>query len=280
MHQRLFKIGLERTYTDLSLRVNGESIKKLSLLAEILPISLITPQSYRIIEEGPEYRRKLLNWGVFHVEPSFNSVMMEYTKSTVQRNKALHLSSNELRVWDLTYVEHALKVSSHQEAYFEHLHRAFFEITRDIPFLADIELTFYKGWPHKEELSEVVTKMREQDRERGFTYAGPHRSDIIIKVNGQPARNQLSRGQMKILFSAIALAQAKITQERRGEAPIILFDDLSSELDDQSVGLISQLLNQLNAQLFITTVDPSRLTQGGWLRNPGMFHVEHGRFLS
>jgi len=280
MHQRLLKIGLERSSTDLSMRVNGESITKLSLLAEILPITLITPQSYRIIEEGPEYRRKLLNWGVFHVEPSFNSVMMDYTKSSIQRNKALQLTSKELKVWDLTYVEQALKVSSQQQAYFEHLHKAFFEITRDIPFLVDIELSFYKGWPHKEQLSEVIAKMREQDRERGFTYAGPHRSDIIIKVNGQPARNHLSRGQMKILFSGIALAQARITQERRGEAPIILFDDLSSELDDHSVGLITHLLNQLNSQIFLTAVDPSRLTQGGWLRNPGMFHVEHGQFHS
>ncbi len=279
-YKQKYRIGLQKLSRELSIRINGNAVKKLSVLAELLPITLITPQTYRIIEEGPEYRRRLLNWGVFHVEHSFNNIMTNFNRAMAQRNGALKVRNTKVRTWDSVYVEHAISVSQLQTAYVEKLTPIIFELTSDIDFLKRLEIEFYKGWPDEVDLMDALKGAYIQDCERGYTFSGPQRSDLVLKIAGQPVKNHLSRGQMKVLITAILISKNLLQKAISGDSPILLVDDLPAELDNSSLNMIAQMIKRMDGQHFITAVDQSKITSLTWSGSTQVFHVEHGAFTT
>ena len=92
------RVGLQKTKNITNIKLNGNPVKKLSEIVKAIPISLITPQTYKILDEGPEFRRRLINWGVFHVEHQFANVARKYTRALAQRNQALKGSSRDIDI--------------------------------------------------------------------------------------------------------------------------------------------------------------------------------------
>ena len=106
---------------------------------------------------------------------------------------------------------------------------------------------------------------------------GPHRADIEFKLDGMATKHILSRGQQKVLITCILKSQIKVLEQRTGKRAVLLYDDLDSELDADSLVYVSNLLAELNAQTFITTINPDKLSILANKAESGMFHVEHGR---
>ena len=273
------RIGLEKKGSQTRLRIDGRSIIRVSELARLLPIALVTPMSHRILEEGPRNRRRLINWGLFHVEHDFKGLMADFSKSLLQRNNALRRGGKELSVWDETFAQCAENVSVRQERYFEELRSHLLSLCGEIYFLKKLELSFNRGWAQGDDLREAIAKRRTQDRENGYTHAGPQRSDLLFKIDGAPIRQILSRGQQKVLIALILISQAKLLEQARGEKPVFLFDDLQSELDQDSVELICGLLNRQQLQTVITSLSTKGILAMPWSNEPRLFHVEHGVFV-
>jgi DNA replication and repair protein RecF len=278
--QQEHRIGFYRTKTNTQVKIDGQQANKLSLLAKNLPTVLITPNSHRLIEEGPEHRRRILNWGVFHVEHQFQSKMAKFSRSLVQRNTALRTGSKDLHVWDKAFLDSAQAVYDSQERYFQKLKQEIYNLTQGMSYLEGLEIKFYKGWNKSFRLSELLKDRLTTDRERGFTGIGPQRADIEISIDSVPTKQLLSRGQQKLLVTIILLAQSKLLEKSTGEKPIFLFDDLESELDNQSIETIWYLLEEQRSQTFITSLRAERLNNYQWSNSIRMFHVEHGRFCS
>lgn len=272
------RIGQNRQGNSAEYRIDGKAATRLSQIAQIFPIILITPQSHRILEEGPENRRRLLNWGVFHVEHEFKAIMADFSRILNQRNNALKKGSRDLSVWNKAFVLQAASVKQSQSRYLDRWRKEFCDICEGIPFLREVEMLYYQGWPKDKELKSVMKEGQERDRELGYTRDGPQRAEILFKVNGLPTKQILSRGQQKILIIVILLAQARLLEQASGEKPVILVDDLKSELDQQSVELICDLLAKQKSQTLITTTEPVELEGFDWGTEPRMFHVEHGCF--
>jgi DNA replication and repair protein RecF len=272
------KIGLERSGSNLRIKIDGVTAKKLSTLAKTLPIVLITPQSHRLIEEGPEHRRRILNWGVFHVEHHYKKTMSKFQKSLLQRNNALRDGAVALDVWNSSFANYATEVAQQQSAYFDSWSHQLKKIIEGIPYFSNLTVTYNRGWPKGEELSEALESRNNIDKEKGYTTLGPHRADIALQLDGKAIKQTLSRGQQKVLITCIFLAQARVFREKIGESPIFLFDDLDSELDTTSINSVLGLIDKIHSQVFITTLNPNRFKHQGWTGSSSLFHVEHGEF--
>jgi DNA replication and repair protein RecF len=110
----------------------------------------------------------------------------------------------------------------------------------------------------------------------GFTQQGPQRADLRIRVNKQPAVEVLSRGQQKLVVSALKLAQGRFLERTAQRHCIYLIDDLPAELDEHNRYQFCQLLEEMQCQAFITSVEPSAL-RSTWRQETSvkMFHVKH-----
>jgi DNA replication and repair protein RecF len=272
-----YRLGLSREGSTTRVRLNGQTVNKLSELASVLPVLLITPNSHRLIEEGPEHRRRLLNWGVFHVEQQYKATIHDFNRALVQRNNALRKGTDDLSVWNRAFVEHAERVHENQTEYFKSWRSVLLDLTNDIDYLKSLDVSFYPGWKKADDITQHLKKQEGSDRERGFTSVGPHRADVQYRVDGDSAKQRLSRGQQKVLISCALIAQSIHQNKITGRKPVMLFDDMDSELDNKSLGYLLEILSIQKNQVLVTTINPQKFGQLSESQDSAMFHVEHGR---
>ncbi len=264
-------LGMRRSTSEIIARMNREPIKKLSTLAKCIPLFLITPNSHELIEKGPEYRRRFIDWGLFHVEPGYGKIIQEYRRVLKQRNAALRESPSECSVWDPGLVRCAERLHQLRDRYIKKISPIFIHVYNELVSTSRISLNYLSGWRHGASLSELLDEKLKIDGERGFTSVGPHRADLSIKVDGIIARDVLSRGQQKLAVVALIIAQTKLASENT--VPILLIDDLSSELDTEHQSKFIHLIHDTRSQTIITSVNSSILEM---IDKFAMFHVEHG----
>lgn len=270
------RVGLLRRGSTLQMRLNGDPVRRLSDLANNLPVALVTPQTHRILDEGPEYRRKLLNWGMFHVEHSYGNLLSSYNRVLVQRNHALRSKNMSLEIWDRQLVQLSEQISEMQLRYVESWNIQILELASSIDSLIPLKLMLHPGWELDRPLETLLQSKVELDRRQGFTSIGSHRADIQIHIEGTAARNYLSRGQQKLLIIIMMLAQALCMEKRRGVLPLFLIDDLQSELDSASQEKIFDIFKSHPLQTIITGTQPHESVLTEIITGTRMFHVEHG----
>ncbi|MGY8821812.1 MAG: DNA replication/repair protein RecF [Pseudomonadales bacterium] len=274
-------LGISRDRSgDVRIRINGQSVRSAAELAETLPLQLINPDSFRLLEGAPKLRRQFLDWGVFHVEPRFLHAWQRLQQALRQRNSWLRhgtLDSASQAAWSRELSAASEEIDGYRRAYIQAL-KPIFEVT--LAALLDLhgfQLSYYRGWDKGRSLAEVLSVSIERDRLMGHTQAGPQRADLRLRVANHNAAETLSRGQQKLVVCALRIAQGHLVSEAKRGQCIYLVDDLPSELDDQHRLALCRLLEQLNCQVFITCVD-SNVLQEGWRQDTpvSMFHVEHG----
>lgn len=264
-------LAMKRSPSEIVARLNRLPVKKLSTLAQRLPLFLITPNTHELIERGPEYRRRFIDWGLFHVEPCYGKVMREYRRILKQRNAALQKIPSQSNAWDPGLIKCAERVNAMRSGYVEKITPIFIDIYSRLTGSRDISLLYQSGWKQGRLFSDQLHEKRVIDGERGFTSVGPHRADITIKVDGVTAREVLSRGEQKMVVIALVLVQVALASE--SHTPVLLIDDLSSELDAEHQYKLFQLLQEFKTQTIITAVN---FNQHDLVDDFAMFHVKHG----
>ncbi len=288
-HLTLFARSLDKTpiglqydlQNGLQIRLNNAPLKRLSDLAFHLPVQLIPANCHQYFELGPKFRRRMVDWGVFHVEHQFNYHWQSYKKVLQQRNAAIktHKPINEITLWDKALTDHGLAITQMRERYLKQLivhFRPFFK--KLCPELADYKfsLRYLRGWNKEYELSEYLHQNLERDRALGYTRSGPHAADWSFRVNDADPYELLSRGQQKLFFLSLSMAQIMIlAEQKKRENTLLLIDDLSSELDWHHQKTVLNTLRELPVQSFIssTNTELEALISG---KNEKRFHVEHG----
>jgi len=279
-------IGLQYSLSaGLSLRLNSAPVKKLSELALHLPLQFIPANCHQIFEQGPRYRRQLLDWALFHVEPQFNFHWQSYKKIVQQRNASLRQrkSNDEIQLWDQQYAQHGETITQYRLQHLDSLLIEFEKIFKYIcPELVTAELTtkYKTGWPKDIDLRHALSKGLERDKQLTYTKNGSHAADWIIRINDGDPAEILSRGQQKLYFIALSLAQTKIVNHKSKEAKassLLLIDDLSSELDTAHQNLVLEQVETSSAQCFITTTDLNICSNIN-VKNK-LFHVKQGRLI-
>ncbi len=266
------RLGIRKDRKTTLVKQNGEIVRKLMDLAKILPIATIAPNIQRIVEEGPVHRRKLLNWGLFHVEHQFGDLISRYNQILKHRNALLGHRSKDLSVWTSQLAESGERISALQSDYLEKWKQEIGSLCECLPQIRGLELTIQKGWKRDQSLVESLEQNYSTDDSRHFTSVGPHRVDIRITFNGHDIRHQFSRGQKKLVSLVLILGQARLFQKISLQRPILLVDDLRAELDKSTFNTILKYINTLGYQTFLTSLD-QEITQE---TVDMMFHVEQG----
>lgn len=273
---------------------NGKK-SKYSTIIQKLAILEIGPRSTELFFSGPQYRRNVLNWGVFHVEHEFYTIWKLANRSLKQRNILLkeasrkHMSLNDkaklLRgdmqfdYWTAQFVKTSEILDKYRSLYMLNLEfviqEILCELTEDKTLHESILLRYRTGWQNEISLQETLNNQLERDILSGYTSSGFHRADFLPYSNKKPAHEVLSRGQLKLLIYALKLAQHKYMHAKTTLSPICLLDDIGSELDAQHYKNVMHWLAQYSMQVIVTSIFENNIEE--LVQNYKAFHVEHGQ---
>lgn len=271
---------------ETKIRLNQNTVTSAALLSEVFPVLCLDAQSFGFLDGSPGERRRLLEWIVFHVEHNYIMLWRDYQNCLKQRNGLLRrgkISPLEIRAWDSQLVRLGAQIEVLRKTVFESYRAKLQEYLGYFGFLGEIEINYRDGWGLKnpelycdvEALQEKLDQSFERDCQLGYSNYGSHKFDLTFKSEGKELKEHLSRGQKKSVLLALVLSMAHHYRDKKNKKPIMLYDDLVSELDEHNLELLLRWLCEFDAQSFITGVDDalfSRLLNKEYSR----FHVEHG----
>ncbi len=247
---------------------------------------VFSPNLLSIVQDGPGERRKLMDVAISLIKPNYAVLTARYLRAVEQRNALLRQMVEsprpaELEPWDEEIVKLGSRIVDYRLDYIDRLRTIAGEIYGGISagreeFLMDYD--FYRSGEKPsleaiaEKLRSELEKNRESDIRRQYTSAGPHAHDLILTLNGRDARVFGSQGQQRSASLAMKLGEAAIIKELCGEEPVVLLDDVMSELDEGRQGFILNYLTDW--QVFITCCDPSQLLRS---KKGKAFEVKSGK---
>ncbi len=269
--------GIRRSRNKSEIRVNKQPVKRVSDIAAQFPVLAIHPDSYKLITGSPSQRRQFLDWGVFHVEHGFFQAWQRFKKALMQRNAALKSKQKVdiCQLWNKEINNTAHYIDQLREQYFTKLSVYLTLLTNQFFENDIVSIEYRRGWPADKDLGDLLEENIQKERLKGYTYYGPHRAEITIKVNGQSAQTCISRGQQKTLVALMRLSQAMQFTEASNKSCVLLYDDLAAELDSTHRNKILSVLSKMNIQLFLTAIEKHQIDLSSW-HNKKVFHVEHG----
>ena len=273
---RRIRIGVERQADVSRIRIDGQDVHTTSELARTMPVFMITPHGPWLLAEGAQQRRRLIDWMLFHVEPTYLEVLQRYHRVLRQRNAQLKRTSMaELPAWNRQVGQFGEAVHTFRTRYLDALIPRFKEILRD--FLpTPVDLGYEPGWDVTRTLQEALAESTGEARLRGFTTVGPHRADLRFHVGRRPAQRILSRGEGKLLILAFLLAQVDCVITAVAKTPIVLVDDFPAELDVERRRRFLRTLAERKVQTFFTALADAAIDVSHW-QDAKKFHVEQGR---
>lgn len=269
-------VGVRKGNGLTRMRVGGEEVRSAAVLARLLPLVVVTPDCQRLLSDGSELRRRLVDWLLFHVEPGYMSFYNGYRRALKQRNALLRqgVHASELFPWNERVAESGEALHDLRLQRLEEILPRWSDVLGDMLPL-HVSVDYQRGWTDEVSLASCLVDRVDEDRRRGFTGAGPHRADLRFKVAGASAQHVLSRGEAKLFSASILIGQALYFAAATGIRPVILVDDLSSELDVASRERFFDALKRSEAQVVVTTV-AEELVLPFIQSSCRMFHVEQG----
>jgi DNA replication and repair protein RecF len=275
-------IGVERELNGTSrLRVAENDAMTKAELAAFLPVRVINSHSHDLFEEGPVFRRKFLDWGLFYQFQSFLPCWHHYERVLKQRNTLLRerKPKRELDVWTEELLKYGLELTDLRRKYVQLLVPVLAQVAEELIGMSDLQVNYHPGWDDNEEYSAALAGAYPEECRLGYTHLGPHRADLDIHVDNIQVKHFLSRGQQKLLVCAMILAQGMLLSSGSNKRVIYLVDDLPSELDNEGRRKLISLLSRQNTQVFITSIEKESIFD--WVDEKmnvpvKVFHVEHG----
>jgi DNA replication and repair protein RecF len=254
--ERRVGLGIEGSPQGMRAKLEGDRVDSLAELAAALPVQIIDPEVHRLIEEGPGRRRRFLDWGVFHVEHGFVDTWRQFQQVLKQRNAALksRLPPAVVLAWDGEFVRLGTAIHEARARYIGSLTPVAAEIARRLLGLK-LSLSYRSGWSREFSLDEALDRSRNHDYDAGATQVGPQRAELVFRLEDAPVKDLVSRGQQKLLATALLLAQLKLFPVEPVR-PTLLLDDPAAELDAaRLLGLITEVTAQ-SVQLVVTSLRP------------------------
>ncbi|MBR0463090.1 MAG: DNA replication/repair protein RecF [Clostridia bacterium] len=253
-----------------TVKVNGNTLSRSGELMGHVSGVLFAPENLRLVKDGPEERRRFLDMAISQIRPSYYYALQRYTHALTQRNKLLRDIQDRaellrtLDAWDEQLAQHGAIVMSARAQYIQKCAAIANEAHSDISGEKEkLDVRYepsvrFGERPRPEELMSALQSMRENDLRRGTTLCGPHRDDIALLINGIDAWAYASQGQQRTVALALKLSELLIMKEELHEPPILMLDDVMSELDPQRR---RRLLSHISGiQTIVTCTDMTDLS--------------------
>lgn len=245
--------------------LDGKKLRLASGLVGNFCAVVFSPSDLETVKEGPANRRRFLDLAIGQLYPNYVEILKQYTRAVTQRNTLLknmegRLQNSEmLDVFEGEIAEFGKKIIEYRTNYCKKVTENASGIYKELSSLREDLEAEYLPSCRAEDLEERLYLSRKNDIFSGITSVGPHRDDLDFKINGISARTFGSQGQQRSVAIALKLAEAKTLYEIMGEEPVVIFDDVMSELDKSRQNFI---LNHIKGkQVFITCPDPSILSE-------------------
>ena len=241
-------------------RLNGAPLRTAEELRTRLPALVFTPDRLAIVKGGPAVRRAYFDRSLGRLFPSRSSLPTEYAAVLAQRNGALrrlaggYSSHQALAPWTERAAELGARLVVARRELVTLVSPAFAEAAADL-HLAGGELRYEGEASSREELESRL----EQDLARGSTGLGPHLHDVVVAAGGRDLRNFGSQGEQRLAVLALLLAEADLLVERGHGPPLLLLDDVLSELDPDRRASLASRLRRFGTQALVTATAPSAL---------------------
>lgn len=274
------KIGL-RLGEKKEILLNGVKKKSLSELSQAALGVIFAPNHLGLIKDGPAARRDFLDFALGRLKPTFTALCEQYERALDQRNALLRDpragTDSLLDLWEDALARLGSLYARQRQIYVERVTPFAVRFYHELSGKKEQLALFYDGQDVSadadgyEKLKKRLEEARAVDRKLGYTTVGPHRHDLLLTINGNSARSFGSQGQQRSAALALKLAEAELLSDYCGETPLILLDDVMSELDGNRQ---DYLLNKLEGrQIFITCCDPASFAG---LTGGKVFHVQDG----
>lgn len=245
------------------IKINGAKVQKLTELLERIYIIVFSPEDLKIVKDEPEKRRRFIDRELCMIKPGYFNVLNSYKRVLKQRNSYLKeeiIENSVLDIWDTELAKYGSRVISQRNVFVDRIN----EISRKIHYgisggKENLDVKYEPNVALSQDMEgyfyELLKEKRSDDIRNRTTGIGPHKDDIKISAEGIDLRKFGSQGQQRTAALSLKLSEIKLIEEEMREKPILLLDDVLSELDQERQ---SFLINSLGGnQLFITTTDLS-----------------------
>ncbi len=284
---RYGKVTIEATIYEnkREIRVNGSKINKNADLMGHINSVFFSPGELRLIQDGPDERRRFMNISISQTSPAYYTALLRYNKILDQRNVLLKdrdtsLILDTLPVWDEQLCKYAAVIVKKRAEFLEKLapyakeyHSLLTDGAEELLIKPDRTYTC-----DETEIAQTLMRRLENNYEKdlrlGFTTVGPHRDDLDVSINGADAKAYASQGQTRTAALALKLSEVQIFKALSGEYPILVLDDVMSELDlkrrKKLLGCIADL------QTVLTCTHAERVLYGAECKK---IRIDNGRIL-
>jgi len=283
------EIAMEILQRGRRLHVDGKRVAGLADCFGVLVAVLFAPEDLRLPRASPAERRRFLDRAVFNHEPVHLIDLRTYEEALGNRNALLKQGVRDtalLEAFDEALARHGARIGERRArfvALFDAETRAIYSAITDGALRSDL---VYEPSPalvatsgvcdlgvRETQIKEALAQCRARDMARGHTTVGPHVDDLRLDIEGRPARIHASQGQGRALVLAMKMAEFKALDRALGEPPVLLLDDVSSELDAQRNATLMYFLDRAGGQVFLTTTDVVHIRLAG---DRSVWNVEAG----
>ncbi len=263
------------------IKINDVPISKMGDLIGKFCVILFSPDELNLTKGSPNARRRFLDIALSQMRPKYYHILRRYNKVLEQRNnliKKLKFTSDSsaketIFVWNEKLAEYGMAIIEYRKSFVEKLYKYSKQIHKEISG-EDFEIKYKSAFLSKEEFKEKLDTSLDKEIEQGFTLYGPHRDDLDIFTEGKDIKTYGSQGQHRSAVLALKLSQADMIYEDMGEYPVLLLDDIMSELDSvRRAYLVGKIKNK---QVIITCTDADEI---GMSSEANLIHIENGKII-
>jgi DNA replication and repair protein RecF len=231
-----------------------------------VPVVLFEPQHLQLLTGRPDLRRDYLDDLLEQTTPGYSKLRRDYRRTLAQRNSLLKQGTNaskQLFAWNIRLSELGGQIALQRYVLVESLNAQAQALYRKLANnRAKVVLNYQAAWPATTYSSQLLKKLEstvQLDFERGFTIYGPHRDDLEVILDEHSAQTSASRGEIRTLLLTLKILELELLEENRGQKPLLLLDDVFSELDGLRRRALTNFLKDY--QTFITTTDADVVIQ-------------------
>ena len=267
------------------LRVDGRAVDSFAHLAERPLVSVFLPERLELVKGPPSGRRAHLDRLIAALWPARATTRSAYSRTLAQRNALLArvrsgaAGSSGLEAWDLELARQGSRLMADRREATEGLVPRFARLGAALGLPAEPELR-YRARARASDLEGLAAELaerREADLERGFTTHGPHRDELVLSLGGLGLRAYGSQGQQRVALLALLFAERELLHDLRGQPPLMLLDDVMSELDAGRRELLAELL-RAGGQAVVTATDADHIPDEPSSPD-GLVEVDSGRLV-
>ena len=241
--------------------INGIPIRKASELFGIVNVVFFSPEDLNIIKNGPSERRRFLDLELCKLNKLYVHALIQYNRVITQRNKLLkdlvfHPEYEEtLDIWDEQMIQYGSQVIQFRQEFIEQLNNIILSIHKQLSGEEETLELFYEANTSIDQLKNSLAKSRESDLRQKTTGVGPHRDDISFMVNGIDIRKFGSQGQQRTAALSLKLAEIELVKHLVNDYPILLLDDVLSELDGNRQKHLLSGINHIQTMITCTGLE-------------------------